>query len=256
MFRIPRSRCGSRRNSKSRIDELFQLGEHDQKTPDSIAADVLSGSPAEKGQPVRVCQVGSRWVSVPVSASPYYMPEADGIIQHAERASRRAKLVVFAKDDAAAEETCPCRVRPCGQSPCPHGGEDQRSRDHSCGSVKQAGSDLAERREGPYCRLSPRGSQDWRIQPAVSSQGISGQGLSASSHSLIGKKASSWPPAIPNAWQNRGSGAQERPARQSRARFRQPRPSGPADGQCRHRLRAKSRVTIEWRMAIWPRRTA
>ncbi len=86
------------------VDELFQLGEHDQKTPDSLAAEVLSGSPAEKGQPVRVCQVGSRWVSVPVSASPYYMPEADGIIQHAERASRRAKLVVFAKDDAAAKK--------------------------------------------------------------------------------------------------------------------------------------------------------
>ena len=86
------------------IDELFQLGEHDQKTPDSLAAEVLSGSPAEKGQPVRVCQVGSRWVSVPVSASPYYMPEADGIIQHAERASRRAKLVVFAKDEAAAKK--------------------------------------------------------------------------------------------------------------------------------------------------------
>src|SRR5205085_5050134 len=59
------------------------------------------GSPAEKGQPVRVCQVGSRWVSVPVSASPYYMPEADGIIQQMERSSRRAKLVVFAKDEAS-----------------------------------------------------------------------------------------------------------------------------------------------------------
>ncbi len=83
------------------IDELFTLGQEDQRTPESLSAEVLSGSPAEKGQPVRVCQVGSRWISVPVSASPYYMPEADGIIQRASRPSRRADLVVFARDEAA-----------------------------------------------------------------------------------------------------------------------------------------------------------
>ena len=64
------------------IDELFTLGQDGQKAPVSLAAEVLSGSPAEKGQPVRISQVGSRWISVPVSASPYYMPEADGVIQH------------------------------------------------------------------------------------------------------------------------------------------------------------------------------
>jgi len=83
------------------VDELFTLGKEAQKAPDSLAAEVLSGSPAEKGQPVRVCQIGSRWVSVPVSASPYYMPEADGIIQRTGRADRRAELVVFAKDEAS-----------------------------------------------------------------------------------------------------------------------------------------------------------
>ena len=62
------------------VDELFTLGKDGQKAPESLAAEVLSGSRAEKGQPVRVSQVGARWVSVPVSASPYYMPEADGII--------------------------------------------------------------------------------------------------------------------------------------------------------------------------------
>ena len=54
-----------------------------------------------KGQPVRICQIGSRWVSVPVSASPYYMPEADGIIKRTGRTNGRADLVVFAKDEAA-----------------------------------------------------------------------------------------------------------------------------------------------------------
>ncbi len=84
------------------VDELFSLGEDRQKAPESIAAEVLSGLPVEKGQSVRVCQVGSRWISVPVSASPYYMPEADGIIK-AGRAGHRADLVVFAKDDASAK---------------------------------------------------------------------------------------------------------------------------------------------------------
>jgi putative molybdopterin biosynthesis protein len=85
------------------IDELFMLGEEREKAPKSLAAEVLSGSLVEKGQPVRVCQVGARWISVPVSASPYYMPEADGVIKAAARAGRRAELVVFAKDDASAK---------------------------------------------------------------------------------------------------------------------------------------------------------
>jgi len=51
---------------------------------------------------VRLCQVETRWISVPVSASPYYMPEADGIIQRPGQTSRRAELVVFAKDEASA----------------------------------------------------------------------------------------------------------------------------------------------------------
>ena len=38
---------------------------------------------------------------MPVSASPYYMPEADGIIKRTGRTNGRADLVVFAKDEAA-----------------------------------------------------------------------------------------------------------------------------------------------------------
>jgi len=85
------------------IDELFMLGEDREKAPKSIAAEVLGGSLVEKGQSVRVCQVGARWISVPVSASPYYMPEADGVIKAASRGGRRAELVVFANDDALAK---------------------------------------------------------------------------------------------------------------------------------------------------------
>ena len=108
------------------IDELFSL-EQSAPKPEFIAADVLSGAMPVKGQPVRVCRIGSRWVSVPVSASPYYMPEADGVIKRtdggrrgrsprkpdAERKrdsaqpqgraqpSMKADLVVFAKDEVS-----------------------------------------------------------------------------------------------------------------------------------------------------------
>ncbi len=84
------------------VDELFSLNAGNaKKSPESLAAEVLGVGTAAKGQPVRICQIGSRWVSVPVSASPYYMPEADGIVRQASRANGRAELVVFGKDEAA-----------------------------------------------------------------------------------------------------------------------------------------------------------
>jgi putative molybdopterin biosynthesis protein len=83
------------------VDELFTLQPGGHKSPESLAAEVLSATAAAKGQPVRICQIGARWVGVPVSASPYYMPEADGIIKRTARTNGRADLVVFAKDEAA-----------------------------------------------------------------------------------------------------------------------------------------------------------
>jgi putative molybdopterin biosynthesis protein len=83
------------------VDDLFLLQEGLPASPESLAAEVLSAGPSVKGQPVRVCQIGSRWVSVPVSASPYYMPEADGIIQRTGKTAGRADVVVFAKEEAS-----------------------------------------------------------------------------------------------------------------------------------------------------------
>ncbi len=83
------------------VDELFTLQEEPAAGAESLAAEVLSCEPASKGQPVRICQIGSRWISVPVSASPYYMPEADGIVKGLGRIKGRADLLVFAKDEAA-----------------------------------------------------------------------------------------------------------------------------------------------------------
>jgi putative molybdopterin biosynthesis protein len=82
------------------VDELFSLQDGTQRPPEPVTADVLSAAPPEKGQPVRIGRVGSRWVSVPATASQYYMPEADGIIKRPGRTSGRAELVVFAKEEA------------------------------------------------------------------------------------------------------------------------------------------------------------
>jgi putative molybdopterin biosynthesis protein len=83
------------------VDELFLLQELSQKSPESLAAELLSAATPSKGQPVRICQIGARWVGIPVSSAPYYIPEADGIIKRAGRTNGRVDLVVFAKEDAA-----------------------------------------------------------------------------------------------------------------------------------------------------------
>ncbi|MEO7653849.1 MAG: substrate-binding domain-containing protein [Bryobacteraceae bacterium] len=83
------------------VDELFSLTSHSQKSPESLASEVLSASPLVKGQPVRICQIGSRWVSVPVNATPYYMPEADGIVKRTGKTTGRADLMVFDKEEAS-----------------------------------------------------------------------------------------------------------------------------------------------------------
>jgi putative molybdopterin biosynthesis protein len=83
------------------VDELFALQEAVPISPESLAAEVLSAGAPQKGQPIRVCQIGPRWIGVPVNASPYYMPEADGVVKRAAGTNGHADLVVFAREDAA-----------------------------------------------------------------------------------------------------------------------------------------------------------
>jgi molybdate-binding protein/DNA-binding XRE family transcriptional regulator len=89
------------RELEAPVDELFSLEAGAAPSPAPVTAEVLSAAPPEKGQPVRICQMGSHWVSVPVTASPYYLPEADGVIERTRRATGRADLAVFAEEEAA-----------------------------------------------------------------------------------------------------------------------------------------------------------
>ncbi len=81
------------------VDDLFSLQAAPANPPELLKAEILSKEPQLQGQSVRVCQVGSRWVAVPVSASPYYMPEADGVITNTDPVRGHAGLTVFAKDE-------------------------------------------------------------------------------------------------------------------------------------------------------------
>jgi putative molybdopterin biosynthesis protein len=82
------------------VDDLFSLPKEFEKSSEALTVEYVSDAPPVKGQPVRLCKVGSRWMGVPVSASPYYLPEADGVVASSRRAQGRADLVVFAKDEA------------------------------------------------------------------------------------------------------------------------------------------------------------
>lgn len=80
------------------VEELFSLRPAEAEAPAALRCEVLSATPVAKGQAVRVCQVGERLVSIPVNASPYYLPEADGVIS---KPGPAAELVAFAGEEGA-----------------------------------------------------------------------------------------------------------------------------------------------------------
>ncbi|MBL8178009.1 MAG: helix-turn-helix domain-containing protein [Bryobacterales bacterium] len=88
------------RELEAPIGELFAL-QASAPAPETLSAELLSASPAGKGQSVRIAQIGSRWMSVPVPVTPFFMPEADGILQEAPVNGRQAALMVFAKEEAS-----------------------------------------------------------------------------------------------------------------------------------------------------------
>ena len=81
------------------VEDLFSLSAEREESSGSLAADVLSSAAPAKGQPVRICQVSTRRVAIPVSSSPYYLPEADGIVKRAGRGKGRSELAVFAAEE-------------------------------------------------------------------------------------------------------------------------------------------------------------
>ena len=83
------------------VNDLFSLRHEPRESHETLSAEVLSATSPAKGQPVRICHIGSRRVGVPVTSSPYYLPEADGVIHGEGGARRLAKLMVFAREETS-----------------------------------------------------------------------------------------------------------------------------------------------------------
>jgi molybdate-binding protein len=81
------------------VEELFSLPPAQQEETATISADYLGQSEPGNGQAVRVCRVGARWVSVPVDARPYHLPEADAVVTAVPARSLKAKLCLFSEDE-------------------------------------------------------------------------------------------------------------------------------------------------------------
>ncbi len=86
------------RELKTTVEELFSTDDNLPNTSGLVPTEHLSVAEPVKGQPVRISKVGSRWVSVPVSAAPYYLPEADAVIGRVNYGGR-TNLSVFDREE-------------------------------------------------------------------------------------------------------------------------------------------------------------
>jgi molybdate-binding protein/DNA-binding XRE family transcriptional regulator len=80
------------------VEEIFSLPREPRIAAMPLATRILSARTPTKGQPAQLCRAGEQWISVPVSASPYYLPEADGVISRLGRTGARADVVPFTAD--------------------------------------------------------------------------------------------------------------------------------------------------------------
>jgi len=81
------------------VEELFSLPGEQQEESAKVTAEYLGqGSPGD-GQPVRVCRVGNKLVSVPADARPYHLPEADAVVTGPYSRSRKTRLSLFSEDE-------------------------------------------------------------------------------------------------------------------------------------------------------------
>src|SRR6267378_1037266 len=80
------------------VEELFSLPGQPEQTAEPFPVEILTAGAAAKGQPVRIGRIGTRWISVPVSAAPFYFPESDAVISRPSRVRGKADVVAFNGD--------------------------------------------------------------------------------------------------------------------------------------------------------------
>jgi molybdate-binding protein/DNA-binding XRE family transcriptional regulator len=81
------------------VEELFSLPAERKDESASVTAEYLGQQMPASGQAVRVCRVGTKWVSVPVDARPYHLPEADAIVAGSPSRNQKPKLVLFSEEE-------------------------------------------------------------------------------------------------------------------------------------------------------------
>ena len=81
------------------VEDLFSLGKAEEEAAPTVSADFLGQTVPGNGQAVRVCRVGTKWVSVPVDARPYHLPEADAVVGGSPLRANRAKLCLFSEEE-------------------------------------------------------------------------------------------------------------------------------------------------------------
>jgi putative molybdopterin biosynthesis protein len=83
------------------VEELFSIpGERDEEAAKATAEYLSRNAPANN-QAVRICRVGAKWVSVPVDARPYHLPEADAVVTSPPARSGKAKLRLFSEEEGS-----------------------------------------------------------------------------------------------------------------------------------------------------------
>jgi molybdopterin molybdotransferase/putative molybdopterin biosynthesis protein len=92
------------RELETPVEELFQLAETGSTDgAELMSAEYLDAGRPEKGQAVRTCRVGAKLVSVPVSAAPYHLPEADGVVASAQPGEKQPKVHIFSREGASSK---------------------------------------------------------------------------------------------------------------------------------------------------------
>ena len=84
------------------VEELFHLDAPPRPPREAEPCDLLASRTVRSGQPVRVCQVGDKLISVPTLAEPYFLPAADGTLAQIA-AGGRASVQLFAPEESFAK---------------------------------------------------------------------------------------------------------------------------------------------------------
>lgn len=67
------------------VEDIFRLPEEGKAPEAKVRTEILGATPAATGTPVRLCEVGTEKVAVPVDSAPCYLTDADAVLTKPER---------------------------------------------------------------------------------------------------------------------------------------------------------------------------